>query len=151
MLSGNLVHLIESHWDQIVARVVEQIRREPGITHVRAVIEGDLRDWAQALLQNLGSWLTAGKEEDLAHKFEKLGKIRFEEGVPLHESVRCLCIVREKMLEYVEDQIFTKSHLELYAEEELERRLGRFFDFLTFHLVRGYERELRKAAALAAV
>ena len=50
------------------------------------------------------------------------------------------------MLEYVEEHIFSKTILELHAEEEIERRLGRFFDLLTVHLVRGYERALRKAA-----
>jgi hypothetical protein len=37
-------------------------------------------------------------------------------------------------------------NLELYEREELERRLGRFFDLLTIHFVYGYERALRKAA-----
>jgi hypothetical protein len=50
------------------------------------------------------------------------------------------------VLEYVEEHIFSKTILELHAEEEIERRLGRFFDLLTVHLVRGYERALRKAA-----
>ncbi len=149
MLSGNLVHLIESHWDQIVSRVVEQIRREPEITHVRAVIEADLHDWAQALLQHLGHWLTSGEKEELKRRFERLGKKRFEEGVPLHESVRCVCIVREKMLDYAEEHSLSKSHMELYAEEELDRRVERFFDLLVVHLVRGYERELRRAATAA--
>ena len=48
------------------------------------------------------------------------------------------------MLEYVEEHIFSKTILELHAEEEIERRLGRFFDLLTVHLVRGYELALRE-------
>jgi len=33
----------------------------------------------------------------------------------------------------------------LYAEEELERRVARFFDMLVVHLARGYETEWRHA------
>lgn len=146
MLSGKLVHLVESHGDQIMARVIDQIRRQPEMTHLRTRVEGELREWGQALLQNLGHWLAAGNEEELARKYEHLGRLRYEEDVPLYESVGALCIIREKMLEFVEEHIFSKSSLELYAEEELERRLGRFFDLLTIHLVRGYELALRKAA-----
>jgi hypothetical protein len=110
-----------------------------------------MREYGQALLQNLGHWLAAGKEEDLAPKYQALGKLRFEQNVPLHESVRGLFFIREKMLDFVEEHIFTKNTLELYAEEELERRLGRFFDILTIHLVQGYERALRRTQALPAM
>jgi hypothetical protein len=34
---------------------------------------------------------------------------------------------------------FTKTSVDLYAEEELERCAERFFDTLTIHMVRGYE------------
>jgi hypothetical protein len=36
--------------------------------------------------------------------------------------------------------------IELYAEEELEHRVGRFFDFMLYHVVRGYEAAMRRAA-----
>ena len=35
-------------------------------------------------------------------------------------------------------------------EEELDRRIGRFFDVLLVHLVHGYERALRRAAHVGA-
>ena len=150
MVSGKLVHLIEQHWDEITSRVIDEVRREPRMTHIRAVVEPELREWSQDLLQNLGHWLRAGNDEELAHQYENFGKLRFEQNVPLHESVRGLCIIREKMLDFVEEHIFSKSSLELYAEEELERRLGRFFDLLTIHMVEGYERAMRRAAVSAA-
>ena len=80
-------------------------------------------------------------------KYEHLGTLRCEQGVPLEESVRGLFLIREKMLDYVEEHILTKDTLALYEEEELDRRLGRFFDLLTIHLVKGYERARRRAVA----
>src|SRR5262249_50922625 len=145
MLSGKLVRMIESHWEPIMTRVIEQVRREPQMSHTRALVESELRDWGQTLLQNLGHWLELGSEEDLARKYEYLGRLRCEEDVPLFESVQALCIIREKVLDFVEEHILSKNVLELYAEEELERRLGRFFDLLTIHMVRGYEGALRKS------
>lgn len=147
MLSGKLVHLIESHWDPIMTRVIDRVRHEPQMSHTRALVESELRDWGQALLQNLGHWLEAGNEDDLAHKYEALGRMRFHEDVPLHETVHGLCLIRQVVFDFVEEHIFGKSAMELYAEEELERRLVRFFDLLTIHLVRGYELAMRKAYA----
>jgi hypothetical protein len=41
-----------------------------------------------------------------------------------------------------------KGSVELYAAEELDRRLARFFDLLAIHLVRGFEEAVRKPAAV---
>src|SRR5690242_2136532 len=109
MLSGKLVHLIESHWDQIMASAIDQVRREADTVHIRKRFENDAPEWAHILLQNLGHWLMAGNDTELARKYEELGKVRFEEDVPLHESVRALCILREKMLDYVEDHLLDKN------------------------------------------
>ena len=147
MLSGKLVHLIESHWEEITSSVIARIRREPQMEHYRARVESELREWGQVLLQNLGHWLTAGAGEEIGHRYEDLGRQRFEADVPLHESVRCLCFVRERVLDFVEEHMLSKNTLELYAEEELDRHLGRFFDTLTVHMVKGYETALRSGMA----
>ena len=146
MVSGRLVHLIESHWEEIASRVIGQIHREPELTHVRGLAEPELHERGRTVLENLGFWLSDGNERSLGEKYELLGKVRCEQDVPLYETVRCLFIIREKILDFVEEQIVQKNVLALYAEEELERRLGRFFDVLTVHLVKGYERALRMAA-----
>jgi len=153
MLSGKLVHLIEAHWDQIMASAIDQVRREPGLAHIRTHYPLDSEDWPQVLLQNLGQWLLAGPNSEIAKKYEELGKFRFAEGVPLHESVQASFILREKILDFVQDHLMDKNTLALYAEEELDRRVGRFFDILTVHMVRGYEAALRESlrqATLAA-
>jgi hypothetical protein len=150
MISGKFVHLIETHWDRILVRIVDQIRREPELVHLQKLLASESREWGEQLLEHLGFWLTAENQEDLAHKYEALGKLRFEQGIPLDESVRALCIIRSKILTYVDEHIASTSSVELYAVEELERRLGRFFDVLLVHLVRGYERALRRSVALTA-
>jgi hypothetical protein len=148
MLSGKLVHLIESHWEEILSSVIARIRREPQMDHYRARVETELREWGRVLLQNLGHWLTSGSSDEIGLRYEELGRQRFEADVPLHESVRCLCLVRERVLDFVEEHVLTKNSLELYAEEELDRHLGRFFDTLIIHMVKGYETALRRDLAM---
>jgi nitrate reductase NapAB chaperone NapD len=145
MVSGKFVHLIETHGNEIINRVIDEIRRLPEVSHVRVMLEPELREWREELVENLGHWLRTANEPDLAHRYEERGKQRFEENMPLHECVQALCLVREKMVDYIEEQITSKDTMELYAEEELERRLGRFFDLLVIHFVRGYEKALRKS------
>jgi len=145
MLSGKLIHLIESHGQEITGSIIGSIRRHPELAHFRNLPEWELRQRGDEILKNLGHWLTYGNEEKLAHEYETIGRARFEESMPLHESVRGLCVIKDKMIEFLDNQGIDQDALSLYAEEQLERRVGRFFDMLVIHLVRGYETASRNA------
>lgn len=150
MLSGRLVHLIEANCDQILTRTIHQIRHDSELRHLRKLADAELREWGQHILENLGHWLAASKEGELAKHYEAVGRLRFEESIPLHEAVHGLLVLKNKMIDFVQDLALAKTPVQLYAEEELEHRVGRFFDMLVCHLVRGYEEALRKAAVIGA-
>jgi hypothetical protein len=141
--------LIEDHQEQIAANVISEIRRHPDLAGLTRLSDAELRERGQQILENLGYWLSGGHEAEIDESYEMLGKARFEESVPLHESVRALAIVKDKMIEFVHYQGIARTALDLYAEEELERRVGHFFDALTIHMVRGYETAWRRAAHAA--
>ena len=146
MLSGRLIHLIEAHWDEIASRALRQIQKDPELRHIKKLSEAELREWGENLVANLGHWLAGRHEDELARHYETLGQVRFEQGVPLHEAVRGLCILKEKMIDFLEEQDLPNTAAAVYAEEELEHRVWRFFDHLTVHLTKGYEAAWRKAA-----
>jgi hypothetical protein len=150
MAARTLIQMIEDHSEQITARVVRRIQLDPELAHAGRLPEWDLRDRAQEVLKNLGRWLAKKQEEELAKRYEWLGRLRYEESVPLHETVRSVQILKDQMLDFIREQGVGQSSMELYEEEELEHRAGLFFDDLIYHLVRGYEGALRKAAHLVA-
>jgi len=150
MLSGRLIQLIEAHQEQISANVIREIRLHPDLHTLRKLSDAELRERGQQILENLGSWLAMGQEAEIVQAYEKIGKSRFEHGVPLHESVRALAIVKDKTIDFMRNQGLARTSMDLYAEEEVERTLWRFFDELTVHLVRGYETAWTRAAHAAA-
>jgi len=150
MLSARLIHLIEAHQEEISARVLYDIRRHSDLSHIRNLQDVELRERGRQILAHLGKWLAEAKEEELGREYEHIGKTRYEESIPLHESVRALYIIKNKMIDFVKEQGVKRDSMELYAEEELERRVDRFFDELVIHLVRGYEGAWRRAAHAAA-
>ena len=149
MLSGKLIHLIEAHQEQIAASIIHAIHDHPDLVHLRKLPDAELRDRCRLILENLGHWLGAGSEEEIARRYETLGKNRFEASIPLHESVRALCITKDKMIDFVRGQGLSRNSVDLYAEEELELRVGRFFDELVIHMVRGYETAWRRTTHAA--
>jgi hypothetical protein len=138
MLSGKLIRLIEEHQEEITGSVIREIRHDRDLIDMRKLPDAELRERARLVLENLGFWLAEENEADIARRYEVLGKARFEHGIPLHESARALLVMKDKIVEFVSHQGL-KTFVELYAEEELDRRVGRFFDVLVVHLIRGYE------------
>ena len=150
MLSGRLIQLIEDHQEQITSNVIREIRRHPDLVHLRNLPDAELRERGQTILERLGYWITAGHETEIAQSYELTGKAYFEASIPVTEPLRALVIIKGKMLDFVHYQAVATTSVDLYAEEELERRIGRFFDGLEIHLVRGYETAWRRAAHAAA-
>jgi len=150
MVAPKLVQMIEDHWDSISARTLRRIRNCVDMPHLKDMPESDLQLISQRTLHNLSHWLHNDPDVEIARRYEEVGQQRFRDGMPLCEAVRGIQLVKESTLDFVRDQGFASTSVEILAEEELEHRLGRFFDMLIFHLVKGYEDAMRKAIALAA-
>jgi hypothetical protein len=146
MLSGKLIRLIETHCDEITRGALRQVHEDAEIKEIRRVPDSELRDRWQVVLRNLGHWLAAGRSSKLVQQYEELGRTRFEEQVPLHETVRVLHILRNQMIDFLKERGLPETTVDIYAEGELEQRVTRFFDELVFHFVRGYENAMRLAA-----
>jgi hypothetical protein len=147
MISGKLVHLMDSHQEEVLDRMARHIRRDPEMAHIEAILGSGLRQWDKEFLEGLSHWLVIGSGETLSPRYRHVGRERFEQGVPLYECVRHLCVLKETLLDYVEEHTLNKDSMELYAEEELDRRVGRFFDLLIVQLVRGYQSASQPVAA----
>ncbi len=151
MISRTLVQMIEDNSDRITNRIVERQRADPALAQLGKLPESELRDRIHEVLKNLGKWLVEGREGETARRYEALGKRRFEEGIPLHEVVKALHMLRENMIDFVREQEGVRANsLQLYAEEELEHMVGLFFDRAVYHVVHGYEMELHRPAGAAA-
>jgi hypothetical protein len=144
MLSVKLVQLVETHWEQISVRILQKIRNDLRLAHISRLSESELRERAREILKNIGDWLGASQDEPLARRSEALGRLRFEEGIPLHEVVLARFIIKEGLMEFVREHAFVETSLQLYAEGELERSVGQLFDRMIYYVIRGYEEALRE-------
>jgi hypothetical protein len=145
MLSSRLVQLIEANWEEIAKRLIVSVRQHPEMPNLASKPEAELREWCRNNLADLDYLLAMSKEQEVKKRFEVLGRMRFEENVPLHEAVLRFHMLKGKIVGFIHEQGFPMSAMHLYAEEELELRIDRFFDDCVYHLVRGYERAMRIA------
>jgi hypothetical protein len=149
MLSAKLVELVESSWKDVASRVVGAIRENPELTNLAKKSDFELREWCQGIVEHLGYYLGSAEKSEIERRFQKLGRVRFDEQIPLHEAVLRFQILHEKILGFIREQGFTMTALQLYSEEELEHRMRHFFDTAVYQVVRGYEDQLRRYYRLA--
>jgi hypothetical protein len=149
MLSTRLVQLIESNWEEIADRVIKAVKNHPDLTNFAQRPTLEIREWCREILQNLGYLLSATEDEELHRRFESMARMRFDQHIPLHEVVLRLHLLKHKLFGFISEQGYPMNTMQLYAEEELEHRLGWLFDACVYHAVRGYENALRLEQRLA--
>ena len=149
MLSTRLVQLIETNCEEIATRLIQALRKRPDAQTLARCSDLELREWCREILANMGYLLSASKDEDVHLRFKVLGRMRFEENIPLHEAVLRFQLLKDKIIGFVHEQGFPMTAMQLYAEEELEHRMSSFFDACIYHLVCGYEDAIHRAQRIA--
>ena len=138
MLVGRLMALIESHADELTARLVRRLLEDERTPDYRQLVGEELGRRARNVYANLSRWLEASSDAEVEEEYFALGVTRCGEGVPLSQVVIALLLTRRTLWQFVESQ-GADSILELRQQLDLELLVVRFFDRAIYHTVRGYE------------
>jgi hypothetical protein len=150
MLFHRFIQAIQTHALEITAATLAEFRRDPSVEHVALQPDAEVLSWGTEILKRLGTWVSGGDDEGMAAYYRERGATRLQQGVPLHEAVRGLQILKHKTVEFSRSEGFAQNAVEIYAQEELEFRINRFFDVVMYNLVRGYEEALKSSVRTAA-
>jgi hypothetical protein len=149
MVTTKLTQLVERDWEEIAARLIRAVRRNPNLEHLSKRSDLDLREWCRDILEHFENLISARESDVVQRRFEILGRIKCEEHIPLHEAVLRLQILKTQIVSFVHERGLPMTVIQLYTEEEFERWLDRFFDECIYRLVRGYEGAMRLEQRLA--
>jgi hypothetical protein len=147
MMSAILIKLIESHSDAITRQGVARLRGDSKLPFLQRHSQNELLRRCEDVCERLGHWLAEADEQEIEQRYGTLGRERFEEGTPLHETVRAAQIYKSALLSYARQTGLWASTADLYGEAELERLIEGFFDRVIYYEVREYETALRTAMA----
>ncbi len=92
-------------------------------------------------LQQLGHWLEGERtEEQFKRSFRDLGARRQAQGIPLHELLSAIMLLKRQMWAHARSQGVWQRPMEMYRVMELQSRFAVFFDRAMYHSARGYAR-----------
>ena len=152
MLGARLLQLIQAHAGPLSRDVMDDLMTNERTPRFRRLDAGDVDMRVSALFSNLGKWIGDADEDAVRDEYEQMGRARFREGVPVSEIIYALLITKSHLRRYIRehgvvdfagDRIVPQEllPLELHSIQDLNYRVGEFFDRALYHLARGYEAE----------
>jgi len=139
MIALRLVHLIESHSDELAAGLLKKFRASPHTHDLQRVPASELRDRSYEIYRNLGDWLLHAKEEEIERRYVNVGARRASQGVPLTDLCWAIVLTKEHLWGFLQEQGYLNSPAEIFGELELLRLLDQFFDKALCYATVGYE------------
>jgi hypothetical protein len=148
MIALRLIHLIESHSDELADGLTHKILSSDRTCGLRRVPAPELHERCHEIYRNLSEWLVTKTESDVERAYGRLGARRYEQGTGLADLCWAIMLTKEHLWEFLEREGIHGSAHEIFGELELLRSLDQFFDRAVYHATVGYEQaRLAQAAA----
>ena len=146
MIYSRLIKLIEDNADELTNRVCKDLLTREETKSYRTLTQDLLRDRIYDVYSRLDSWLNKKMQTgEVQQYYSDMGKKRFREGIPLHEVIMALMIIKRHLWLYVRENQFFDSTYECYQALELNNKVVLFFDRAIFFTIVGYEEELAES------
>lgn len=139
-LAGRLIGLIETHADELTLSTVQKLRTNARTASYRNLPPDELYARVFDVYHDLGRWLFEKTDSAVQERYNELGVLRAEQGVPLQEILWAMVSAKNHLRNYLAAWALADSAVELYRQREFENLIGRFFDRAMCYTVEGYER-----------
>jgi len=139
MLALRLVHLIESHSDELADGLIHKLHTSERMSDLRKVPAAELHARCHEIYRNLSSWLLSKTESDIEKVYTHLGARRSEQGVSLAHLTWAILQTKEHLWDFLEREGYHGGAEDVYGELELLRQLDQFFDRAVYFAAEGYE------------
>lgn len=140
MRADKLVQHLRADADSMSERLLEKIRNSPrcGDLLLRVPAE-EHKHYAVDVYRDLVEWLAAETDSVIVSRYVELGARRAQQGVPFSHLFWAVCITREYLWEYIEQECLLEEPVEFWGGVMLMRSLNQFFDRALYFALVGYE------------
>ncbi|NPV03502.1 MAG: hypothetical protein HPY67_02065 [Syntrophaceae bacterium] len=140
-----LIEVTEKHADRIASQWLGDVRMNPKTPSYHNFSDEKALSHAAAFYRNFRSLFSAEKPYDAARKFfTKYADGRYAEGIPLHEAIYALILMRRHIWLYAEFQSLFVSAVEHQQAAESLTRTILMFDYATYVITERYEELMKR-------
>ena len=147
MIALRLVHLIETHSEELAETLTHRLLTSERTQSLRAVPASELHQRCHEVYRNLSDWILSKTEGEIESIYGRLGARRAQQGVDLASLTWALMLTKENLVDFLAREGMHGTAESVFGELELLRSLDQFFDRAIYHAVEGFERATASAAA----
>jgi hypothetical protein len=135
-----LVHLIETHSNELASCLLNRVRSSEATADYYLVPDEDLKDRVYEIYRHLGDWLITRDEFDLEQRYEKIGARRANQNIPFSQVAWAIVLTKDNLWEFLKLHSEMERPVEVFGELEMLQLLDLFFDRAIYFAAVGYEK-----------
>ena len=135
-----LVHLIETHSNELASCLLQRVRCSEATADYYLVPDEDLKDRVYEIYRHLGDWLITRDALDLEQRYEKIGARRANQNVPFSQLAWAIVLTKDNLWEFLKLHSEMARPVEVFGELEMLQLLDLFFDRAVYFAAIGYEK-----------
>ncbi|PKL39996.1 MAG: hypothetical protein CVV44_07190 [Spirochaetae bacterium HGW-Spirochaetae-1] len=139
ILFNSFVRLIEEEHQEITERFMNDLIKNADTSAYRSLNRDHVYEGSDVVYRDLSKFIAKAYPKDkIKEHYIKLGKERFNQGIPFPQVQKALVLQKRHLWLFVMDKLY--NDLTSYKEAvDLNNRVVLFFDRATNYMLRGYE------------
>src|SRR5215472_3771149 len=147
MIALRLVHLIESHSEELAEGLTKKLLSSDRTRDLRKIPADELHHRCHEIYRNLSDWLLNKTDHDIEKLYKSLGARRATQGISLAGLTWAIFLTKEHLWTFLEWEGVHGGLHNVFGELELLRLLDQFFDRAVYFATEGYEEAIGSKAA----
>lgn len=141
LIANKFVKLIEENHQEIVERYINDLLRNEKTTAYRGLDHQMIYEIGDKIYRELSQWLSFKQSErEINNFYEKLGKMRLQQGIPASQVFYALVLLKRHMWLFMEQRL-ENDITEYKQATALINRVLLFFDRSVYYMLIGHEKE----------
>ena len=141
MRALKLVQYMKANGDRISEELINRIRSSDRCGELLSRVPAEeQKRYAVEIYRDLTDWLAVEIDSLVEGRYVNLGIQRAHQGVPLSQVFWAVCIARDYLWEYMQQECLLEDPVEFWGGVMLLRSLNQFFDCALYFTLFGYQR-----------
>jgi hypothetical protein len=138
ILSNKFVQLIEENYQQLTEIFMNDLLKHPETTAYRVADRDAIYQSSVIMYKDLSQWISRTfSKEKIEERYVKLGRERFEMGIPLQQVMKGLILQRRHIWLFVMNRMYDDK-TDYMEALELNNRVTLYFDRAMLASLKGY-------------
>lgn len=139
MRALKLVQLMKTNADRMSEGLIQKIRGSDRCRDLLLRLPAEEhKQYALEIYRDLTDWLTAESDSTIEQRYIDLGVQRAQQGITFSHLFWAVCIAREYLWEYMQQECLLEEPVEFWGGVMLLRSLNQFFDRALYFTLLGY-------------